>query len=445
MEFDRKIVRAWCMYDWANSAYVTTTAAALFPVYFVQGVAPQGATVAGKWLPASALWGYGVGLAALLVLILAPVLGAMADYTCMKKRMLMVFALVGSFFASLLYFATPGAVWYALGMFVLAQFCFVAGNVFYDAFLPQIVPEHLTDRISGLGYAYGYVGGGLQFALALVLVARPEWFGLEQTMAVRLGILMAGLWWGLFSLYTFRYLPEFCPEGQVRRTLPLRKLVRLGFERTWHTARQLPRFRPLLLFLIAFLFYNDGIQTVISVASAYGGSELRLSPPVIMLTFLIVQFVAYGGARFFSWLAERMGTKRAIILTLICWTGVVTYGYFLRAGDVWGFLGLGLLVGLVLGGSQALSRSFYAQMIPAEASAEFFGFFSVFNKLSAVMGPLLFGTLTAVFGSARPAILSFILFFVIGIVLLLLVDVARGRADRHRWRFQGETVSFDGA
>jgi len=386
-----------------------------------------------------------VGLAALLVLILAPVLGAMADYTCLKKRMLMIFALMGSVCASLLYLATPGAVWYALGMFVLAQFCFVAGNVFYDAFLPQIVPEHLTDRISGLGYAYGYAGGGLQFALALVLVAQPHWFGVDQTTAVRLAILMAGLWWGLFSLYTFRYLPEICPEGQTARRLALGKLVRVGFERTWHTARQLPRFRPLMLFLIAFLFYNDGIQTVISVASAYGGSELKLAPSVIMLTFLIVQMIAYGGARFFSWLAERTGTREAIILALFCWTGVVTYGYFLQVGDVKGFMGLGVLVGIVLGGSQALSRSLYAQMIPTEASAEFFGFFSVFNKLSAVMGPLLFGTLTAVWGSARPAILSFIGFFVVGMVLLLFVDVKRGRAERQRWRFKGETVSFDEA
>lgn len=439
-DHDRQ-VRAWCMYDWANSAYMTTTAAALLPVYFVNAVAPEGATVLGRFIPPSALWGFGVGTAAFLVFLIAPVIGAVADYTLLKKRFLMAFAYGGSLFASLLFFAQPGAVWWTLTMFVIAQVCFTGGNVFYDAFLPQLVPDEEIDRVSGLGYAYGYVGGGLQFAVALGLVSLHEQLGLSQTLAVRLALLMAGLWWAGFSIYTFLFLEEIDtryekPKGRLGVT----DLVRLGVGRTINTTRRVGQFSSLALFLVAFLLYNDGIQTVISVSSAYGGDELELSSTVVMLTFLIVQMIAFFGALGFGRLAEAIGTKNGIITALMGWIVVVIVAYFLEAGHAVGFMSLGVIVGTVMGGSQALSRSLYASMVPKEASAEFFGFFSVFNKLSAVVGPILFGVIASAFGSARPAILFLITFFVLGTILLLFVDEEQARRDRRRWTEIEEAV-----
>lgn len=443
-ERDRQI-RAWCVYDWANSAYMTTTAAALLPVYFVNGIAPEGAEVLGRTLPASALWGFGVGTAAVLVLLMAPVLGAIADYSLRKKRFMTVFAYGGSLCASLLFFARPGMVWLALGLFVLAQTAFTAGNVFYDAFLPTLVDDEEVDRVSGRGYAYGYLGGGLQFAIALGLVGGHDAIGLDRVTAVRIALGTAGLWWAGFATYTFAVLREEERRYSVDHPhLGIRALARLGIARTVRTTLRLPDFPNLSLFLVAFLFYNDGIQTVIGVASAYGGDELALSSTGVMLTFLIVQLIAFGGALLFGRIADRLGTRDSVILALGGWCVVVVFAYFLRPGDLTGFMVLGALVGLVLGGSQALSRSFFASMVPKEASAEFFGFFSVFNKLSAVGGPLLFGGLTAWFGSARPAILFLIVFFLLGTGLLLLVDEEKARADRDRWSFEDAAVDAGG-
>jgi UMF1 family MFS transporter len=413
---------------------MTTTAAALLPVYFVNAVAPDGITVLGTFVPPSALWGFGVGTAALVVFLVAPVIGAIADYTLLKKRFLFAFAYGGSLFASLLFFARPGAIWWTLTMFVCAQICFTAGNVVYDAFLPQLVPDDEIDRISGRGYAYGYIGGGLQFAVALGLVSMHQQLGLSQSMAVRLALLMAGLWWAGFSIYTFLYLEEKDTrfEKPIER-VGFKALVRVGLARTINTTLRVPQFTALALFLLAFFLYNDGIQTVISVSSAYGGDELELTSTTVMVTFLIVQLIAFFGALGFSRLAETIGTKHAIITALMGWIGVVVYAYFLEAGQAIGFMCLGVVVGTVMGGSQALSRSLYASMIPKDASAEFFGFFSVFNKLSAVIGPFLFGGIAAAFGSARPAILFLITFFVLGTILLLFVDEDQAREDRKRW------------
>ncbi len=424
------------MYDWATSGYQVTTASALFPVFFVQGIAPDGVTIFGQHVPATALWSFGLGIAALFVVLLAPVLGAIADYTALRKRFLVVLACGGSLFASLLFFAREGTVWLSLSFFVLAQICYTGGNVFYDSFLPQIVPDEHIDRTSGRGFAYGYVGGGIQFAIALALITLHAKLGISSELAVRIALLTAGLWWLGFATYTFRYLREppltarESPEKISRRPAVA---IRVGVTRTWGIVKRLPRVPGMLLFLLAFFLYNDGIQTVIGISGAYGGSELRLSPQAVMLTFLIVQFIAFAGAHLFSHLADRVGTKAAILLALAIWIGVVAAAYFLPAEKPTGFFALGAAVGLVLGGSQALSRALFASMIPREASANFFGFYSVFNKLSAVSGPLLFAFLTTVFGTARPAVLALAAYFIAGALLLLFVDADNVRASRDRW------------
>ncbi len=431
---EKKDLHAWCMYDWATNGYQVTTASALFPVFFVEAIVPEGFSLFGREIPATGLWGLALALAAILVFLMAPVLGAIADFTLLKRRFLMAFAWGGCLFASLLFFATPGLVWLSLLTFVAAQVCYTAGNVFYNAFLPGLASDKDMDRISGRGFAYGYMGGALQFTLALGLVSGHEFLGLSAELAVRIALLSAGLWWLGFSAYTFLNLRETTPPGFREATFssPV-AAIRHGTRQTWSIARRLPRFPALLLFLLAFFCYNDGIQTVIGVSAAYGKDELELGTQAIMITFLIVQFVAFAGALLFSRIAARTGTKNALLLSLAVWSGVVIYAYFLRAGDIAGFFLLGLIVGLVLGGNQALSRSLFASMIPRESSANFFGFFTVFHKLSAILGPLLFGGLAIIFGSARPAILAIIVFFIVGGLLLALVDVEKARDSRDLW------------
>lgn len=424
----RRRIFGWAMYDWANSAYVTTVAVAVLPAYFASAVAPEGGVeLAGLRLSATSLWGYAVSLAAVLVFVLSPFLGAMADFSASKRRMLMLFCGVGSASTLLLLFATPGAVFYTLGLFVIAQVAFNGGNVFYDAFLPHIAGPKMLDRVSGKGFAFGYFGGGLQFALALGLVAGHAQLGISQGLAARLALVMAGLWWGGFALVTFSRLDE----QSVPRELPadLKHLprtwayARAGARHVAASIRQLRGRRKLLLFLLAFLCYNDGIQTVIAMATIYGKEELGFSTTVLMLTLLMIQFLAIFGALAMSRLAERLGTRRALMLTLVVWCGIAVYGYYLR--QPWEYFLLGGVVGLVLGGSQALSRSYYGSMIPKEYSAEYFGYYSVFGKFSSIGGPFVFAAITQATGSSRNALLSLIVFFVLGLLLLWRVGSSR--------------------
>ncbi|MCI0349521.1 MAG: MFS transporter [Acidobacteriales bacterium] len=428
---DRRNIFGWCMYDWANSAYVTTVTAGLLPAYFARVVVgPEGVTIAGTTYSAFTLWGFIIGLSALISLLIAPVLGAIADFSAAKKRFLLVFAYLGALFTVLLYFSRSGDVYQTLFFFLLAQIAFVSANVFSDAFLPQISSESKMDWISGKGYSYGYVGGGLQFAIALALVAGHEKLGISQAQAVRIGIVTAGLWWAGFTLFTARYLQEprlaeqALPEAYRNMPRPL-AFTLVGITRTLRTTMRAGRFRHLALFLIAFMLYNDGIQTVIDMASIYGAEELKLSTTALMLTLLMVQAVATLGALLFGRIAERIGTKRAIMLSLVLWSGVVIYAYFI--GSATEYFILGGVVGVVLGGSQALSRSFYGLMIPENASAEFYGFYTVFSKFSAIWGPFTLAFVRHALGSARLAIASLIFFFLAGLVLLYFVDERKAR------------------
>lgn len=436
---DPRQIRGWCLYDWANSAYITTVAVGLLPVYFAEVVVgPAGIHWRGTVYKADALWGATVGLAAFLTFLSAPVLGAIADFTAAKKRFLLSFAYTGALFTLLLYFCRSGDVFRTLALFLVAQMGYIGANVFYDAFLPQISSAERMDWVSGKGYAYGYVGGGLQFALALGLVVGHEQLGLAREQAVRLGILLAGLWWAGFTLYTARTLTEAAPPSA---GLPERyrgwprplAYAALGFSRTLRTTRRVGRFRHLALFLVAFMLYDDGIQTVITMASIYGKTELKLSAATLMLTLLLIQAIATFGALAFSRLAGWIGTKRTVMVTLGLWSGVVVYAYFIETAAQ--YFALGAVVGVVLGGSQALSRSFYGSMIPEEASAEFYGFYTVFSKFSAMWGPWAFAIIAHATGSSRLAIASLIVFFLAGLGLLYFVDEKKAQEAKQAGAF----------
>ena len=460
MKNDKKTIFGWCMYDWANSAYITTAAVALLPNYFALSVVGEsGVDILGMNMSATALWSFMLGGAAFIVFLFAPVLGAVADFSSAKKRFLTGFAYVGSLFATMLYFCQSGDVGLTIVLFLGSQVCFVGANVFYDAFLPQIASEDKLDSVSAKGYAFGYVGGSLQFAIALGLIAMHERVGISLTMAARIGMTMTGIWWAGWTLLTMKYLKEVktpyeLPERYRNQPKVLAYLT-VGISRTIATAKKVGRFKHLTLFLIAYMVYNDGIHTVTSMATIYGTEELKLSTRDLMVTLLLVQVVAIGGALIFGLLANGIGArliqvgpvrvrirgllangigaKRSVMFALVLWSGVVTYGYFIHTATE--FFILGMVVGVVLGGTQALSRSFYGAIVPEEASAEFYGFYSVFSKFSSIWGPMTFGVIKQITGSARLAIISLMIFFIVGLVLLGFVDETKAKADKDRFAF----------
>jgi MFS transporter, UMF1 family len=433
---DPKNIFGWCMYDWANSAYILTVAVGVLPSYFAGVVVgADGLRIGGIETSATAVWAFTVSIASFIAFMFAPVLGAIADFSATKKRFLLVFAYAGALFTTLLYFCGSGDIYLTLLLFLLAQIAFIASLVFYDSFITDIVSPERMDWISGKGYSYGYVGGGLQFAFALALVAGHDYLGISQATAARISILTAGLWWAGFALVTVKYLRE--PRPALTQPSPggrgIFEYIGIGFSRTLQTTLKVRQFRHLVLFLLAFMLYNDGIQTVIDMASIYGAEELRLSTTTLMVTLLVVQIIAAVGALLFSWIAAKIGSKKAIMISLVLWSGVVMYAYFIETAAE--FFGLGVVIGIVLGGSQALSRSFYGSMVPEEASAEFFGFYTIFTRFSAIWGPATFGLVRQAVGSSRLAILSLIFFFVAGLILMAFVDVKKAREAKESGLF----------
>jgi UMF1 family MFS transporter len=424
-----RVLHGWYMYDWANSAFAVTVLSALFGPYLDKVVVPDGgvdiALLGMRGLSATSLYGYTLGLSAFLVLISSPVLGAIADSTASKKRFMMFFCYLGSFSSLMLFFVDAGDVGLALLLFMLANFSFVSANVFYDAFLPHIAPPEMQDFVSGKGYAYGYAGGGLLFMLQLLLVQFHGSFGISEIMAVRMSLGSVGLWWGGFALITFSRLhePPIAGSGKSAGTI-----VMDGFRRIALTARKVRSLRQMSLFLVAFMIYNDGIQTVIAMATIYGSEELGFDTLTLMGALLMIQFVGVAGAQLFAMLANRFGTKTMVLVSLVIWTAVVVYAFFMT--EPMEFWILGAVVGLVLGGSQALSRSLYSRIIPPSASAEFFGFFSVFEKFSAIWGPIVFAVIRQATGSARMSIISLVVFFLVGGAILILVRMRDAEGER---------------
>ena len=448
MKNNPRVIFGWAMYDWANSAYFTTTAAALLPAYFAEGIVPEGGfQLFGRVYDGQTLWGYLIGFGTFIIFLVTPILGAIADFSAAKKRFLQVFAYGGALFTTSLVFVGTADVLLTMGLFFLTQVGFVSANVFYDGFLPDITTPETIDKVSAKGYGFGYIGGGLQFAAAALLVAFHVPLGLEKFTAYRIALAMSGLWWLGFSAFALTRLHE---TGEAQ-SLPAAyaampraaSYAKVGFGRVWATARKLIGFKQLLLFLVAYMIYNDGVQTVINMASVYAKDTLSLSIPAIMTTFLIVQFVAFGGAYFFGWVAGRIQARPAVLICLGVYALVTVAAYFLPAGEVLPFFTLGAVIGFVQGGAQSLSRSLYGSMIPEEASAEFYGFYSVLSKFSAIWGPLMFALLADRTGSGRNAILSLIVFFLVGGALLALVNIEEARASRFRWVFDGTEATVE--
>jgi UMF1 family MFS transporter len=421
-----KVVFSWCMYDWANSAFATTVLAAVLPVYFASLVPEGGVTfhLSGLAFTASGtgLWGYAVSSSLLVTALCAPVLGALADHTRSKKKFLLAFTVLGSVCSCLFYLVGERDWLLCLLLFVCANIGFAGGMPFYDGFLPEIASAEEIDWVSGKGYAYGYAGGGILLALHFVLIAFHGSFGIpERSISIRISLGSVGLWWAVFAVPLFLWVPEV---GKDRKPPPRFSYVRYGFTRFVRTVKSFRSYRDLLWFLVAFLVYNDGIQTVIAMAAIFGKTALGLDTTTLIGTLLMIQFIALPGALVFAKLARRIQAKKAIVVTLALWTGLVTYAYFITTPlEFWI---LGGAVGLILGGSQALSRSLYGQLIPRDRPAEFYGFFTISAKFASVLGPLSFGLVSDLSTSPRNAILSILVFFAAGLMLLSRVDVDRG-------------------
>ncbi len=415
------------MYDWANSGLVTIFTA-VFPVYFAS-VASVGAAegVATQRYAAATT----IGLAG--VALLAPFLGALADYAAAKKRFLGSFVALGSVAVACMFFIHEGDWMLASILFIVANVGVSGSLVFYDSLLPHVASEEEVDRVSTSGFALGYLGGGLILALNLAWILAPGVFGLpsgddltpeQATLPTRLAFVSVALWWVGFSIPLFRRVPE--PGRTLEPDESLRESpLRAAFERLGETFRELRGYREAFLFLLAFLIYNDGIGTIIRMAAIYG-AELGIERGALIGSILLVQFVGIPFCFVFGALAGKIGAKRAIYAGLVVYAGISVLGYFMTTALH--FLILAVLVGTVQGGTQALSRSLFASMIPKHKSGEFFGLFSVFEKFAGIFGPALFALAIVVTGSSRAAILSVIGFFVLGGALLSLVNVERGRA-----------------
>jgi MFS transporter, UMF1 family len=424
-------LRAWAMYDWAISAVQTTTMVAVFPIFFIQVAgAEAGMTRSQVW------WSTSNSISIAIVALLSPILGAVADYAAAKKRFLLLFQLVGVMACAAMWLIGRGDLLLASVLFILVGVGAAGATVFYESLLPHLAREEETDRASTAAYAIGYLGGGVLLALNFAWILKPGLFGLpsgegltpeQRTLPTRVALVSVALWWMGFSLFLFRRVPE-PPVRLDPNEAAGRNPVRMAFVRLVETFHELRQFKQAFLLLIAFLVYNDGVNTIQKMATAYG-TELHIDRVALIGAILVVQFVGIPATFAFGALAGWIGAKRSVMLALVVYCIISVLGYFMQTATH--FFMLAGLVGLVQGGSQALSRSMFARMIPQHKSGEFFGFYSIFNKFAGIFGPLLFGGTVAATGSSRNAILSVISFFVVGMVILAFVNVEAGeRAAR---------------
>jgi len=415
----RRELRAWAYYDVANSAFMTTVLM-IFPVYFVRVPAAGLAAEVAR-----ARFAFATSLAVVLVGLLGPFLGAVADYRGSKKAFLAAFLALGASATAALALATEGRWAFALVAFVVANVGVTSTLAFYNALLPAIASESEVDRVSTAGFAMGYLGGGVLLALNLWMISSPATFGLpDEGSATRLAFASVAVWWALFAIPLFRHVKEPPPRAEAGEGKGGEGVLRIALRRLAGSVRELRHFRDAGFLLLAFLIYNDAVNTIIRMATTYG-DEIGIPASHMMLTLLMVQLVGVPFAFAFGLLADRIGTKRAIFVSLAVYAGISVYAFALRTPAQ--FFVLGFLVGTVQGGAQALARSLFATLIPRHKAGEMFGFFGVFDRFGGAIGSFVFGVMLAATGSSRPALLTLVVFFALGALLLSRVDVGRGR------------------
>lgn len=403
------------LYDFGNSAFSTTIMAAVLPVFYYD-VAAVGVDES----LATSYWGYSQSIAVLIVAVLAPFLGAISDYSAAKKKFLRFFAFMGMIASVLLGLVSEGEYLFASLLLIVGTIGFSSANIFYDAFLPEIADEDDIDKVSSSGFAFGYIGGGILLAINLLLILKYQWFGIPNaTVASQLSFVSVGIWWFIFSIPLLKNVHEE-PKKPSKRE---KSYLSIGFTRVTTTFKEIKKYKQLLIFLLAFWMYNDGISTIIKMATIYG-RDIGIDKNSLIAALLITQFVGIPFTFLFGWIAKKITAKKALLITLYIYIGIVVLGYFMTTALH--FYMLAVCVGFVQGGAQSLSRSIFGRMVPKNKHGEFFGFYGISSKFAAIFGPFLFALVGQLTGSSRLGIVSLIIFFVIGIILLRFVDIEKG-------------------
>jgi UMF1 family MFS transporter len=437
---NKREIFGWAMYDWANSAF-STTIGTVFLGPYVASLAANAASLSpdkmahflGIPVAADSFFPYCISISVLGQVFFLPIMGAIADYSHRRKQMMQLFATIGAITTILMFFVTAPVWWLGGVLFIIANLAFGASIVFYNSYLPDIASEDQRDRVSSYGWAMGYLGDGLLLVLNLILYLLGPKIGIPKELAIRVNLASAGIWWLTFSFFTWsrlraRQAVKVLPKGET--------YARAGFRQLWSTLKEIGNFPETLKFLLAYFLYNDGIQTIIAISSTFAAAPLirggvGMDQSTLIIVILMIQFMAFAGALLWGRLASWVGAKRSIIISLVIWAGVTIYAYFGLTGPnrVLEFFILGACIAIVLGGSQAISRSLYAQIIPAGKQAEYYSFYEISDKGTSWFGPLLFGLVNQLTGSLRPAILSLIFFFIVGLVILPFVNVKKAMAD----------------
>ena len=417
----KQAIRAWTLYDWANSAFATTVMGSILPNYFVAYIATEGSL---------ALWGYTVAIGSLIAALISPLLGAMADFRASKKTFMGIFAALGIISTGLIFFVDQPEEWLLCCiLYILGTIGFAGSLVFYDSLLPHVAHEDEIDQVSSRGYAMGYIGGGILLLINIIMIflgpkLTPQLGEQEATMLwMRLSIASVAVWWAVFSIPIFLKVKEPARKAEEREIG--KKVFSVGIERFVTAFKEIRQFKDLFWFLLTFLVYANGIGTIITMAAAFA-TDLGFSTITVLGTFLMVQFVAAPFAILFGRISKKLGNKKAITISLIIYTAIAIGGFFMS--QEWHFYVLGFGVAMVQGGSQALSRSLIGKLMPKSKSAEFYGFFSVSEKFNTVIGPAIMALVTSLTGTGRLGILSLVVFFGVGILMLQKLDIERGVA-----------------
>jgi len=437
MRKDRKLIWGWAMYDWANSAFATTVMAGFFPIFFKKywssGVDVNQST---------AMLGFGNSMASLIVALLAPVMGAIADRGSLKKKFLIFFAYLGVLMTAGLYLVEKGDWLMAVFVYIMGVIGFSGANIFYDSLLPIVAEESKVDSVSSFGYAMGYLGGGLLFLLNVIMTLQPKMFGFADAgEAVRWSFLSVALWWGLFTVFTIVWVQE--PAIEIKKNQ--KSSIIEGLKQLKSTFEEIRHLKTVIIFLLAYWFYIDGVDTIVKMAVDYGMS-IGFESDDLIVALLIVQFVGFPAALFFGRLGERWGVRPSIFLAIGVYIGITIWGMMMR--EKYEFYVLAIVIGLVQGGIQALSRSYYSRLIPKNQSAEYYGFYNMLGKFAAIIGPALMGFVGLLMRdilmpesptaeqilevgqqASRWSIASIVILFVIGGTLLFFVDEEKGRSE----------------
>lgn len=414
----RREIIAWCMYDWANSAYSTVYITVL--VLYLQGAVLKG----DAGLTA---WGWGIGITTLCSAILSPLLGAIADAHANKRGWLFATTMMGAGASVLMFFGTPERPWWFVAMFLVANLNYELVQSFYNAFLPEIADDRRMSEVSAWGYGAGYVGGGLMLVVAIVLINYGESMGLpsDDYFLPRLCLLVMGIWWAVFSLPMLLVVRDKSPARREHRSLWA--TARTGVEEVKRTLGHIRSYRMLAIFLVGFLIFNDGVMTVISQASVFAKNKFQMDDGALIPVFLMIQFVALPGAVFLGWLANKIGQKNALHICLAIWVVVLISGFLIE--EVWQFWVMAAVTALVLGGTQSVSRTIMGLMTPESRTGEFFGFFNLSGKAFSMAGPIMFTEILKRTESANWAIISLLIFFVVGWAIIAPLDIARGQRE----------------